>query len=179
MKETKIHAIITAIALTFAGNTFADANFYFPLEGGQEVPPVATSASGSCEVTLTGLSVNVSCTFENLTSSATLSHIHAAPAGINGGVVLDLTPSAATSGTITGNGVLSAQQAADMEAGNMYINLHNEAYPAGEIRGQILPARKQTSIPSLSRWGSITLVTLLLLVGAGLMSNRHGAGKNY
>ena len=36
-------------------------------------------------------------------------------------------------------GTLSDQQADDLEDGLFYINIHSTTFPAGEIRGQVLP----------------------------------------
>lgn len=130
------------------------------LEGGQEVPPVATGGSGTCSVKLRNLAVSVDCSFQGLTANAVASHIHSAPAGANGPVILTLSPTAATAGAITGDGVLTVQQAADLRAGKTYVNLHTSTYPAGEIRGQIV--RVATPVPSSSLWSRALGILMLL-----------------
>jgi hypothetical protein len=70
----------------------------------------------------------------------TAAHIHRAQAGINGSIVVPLTPPA------TGNpGVSSACISVDGTLGsqirgtpaNFYINVHNGAFPSEAMRGQL------------------------------------------
>ena len=89
-------------------------------------------------------------------------HIHLAPKGQNGNIVLflfPLTPAAgvnpegfSVSGTVTAADIVPAPAGspaptptfpeiiAAIRAGNAYANIHTTAFPAGEIRGQLLPA---------------------------------------
>jgi hypothetical protein len=85
------------------------------------------------------------------------SHIHLAPAGSNGGIVVWLYPSAPPAQLIPGRsqGVLAegeitsanfvnalAGQSMDvllghLRSGNAYVNVHTTQFPPGEIRGQV------------------------------------------
>ena len=109
------------------------------LSGDEEVPPVATTASGEATVTLDGAVLSVSGSYEGMT--ATVAHIHgpAAP-GVNAGVLFPLDVDAATT-SVSGEFTLTEDQLAELADGLYYVNVHSAAYPAGEIRGQIvLPA---------------------------------------
>lgn len=81
------------------------------------------------------------------------SHIHLAPAGVNGGVVVPLFTGAKPgvfSGVLAEGAITAANLGgpllgmplrsllAEMEAGNTYVNVHTTAHPGGEIRGQIM-----------------------------------------
>lgn len=136
-------ALASVVLLSLTANTRADIHVYnFVLEGSQEVPPVATPGFGNCTVTLDDVSraVNVSCNFNGLLASANNAHIHGpAPYGVNAGVILGLSFTAATSGTVTGNGILSVAHAQAVLDGLTYINVHSTQHPGGEIRGQIVP----------------------------------------
>ncbi|MDA1004155.1 MAG: CHRD domain-containing protein [Chloroflexi bacterium] len=58
-------------------------------------------------------------------------HIHKAPAGVNGGVVVPLSP---TSGCVS---VAQALIKAIMQdPGAYYVNVHNSVFPGGALRGQ-------------------------------------------
>lgn len=41
--------------------------------------------------------------------------------------------------TVPGGTKLSDDQMSNLKAGNVYINVHSEAFPPGEIRGQLSP----------------------------------------
>ncbi len=60
-------------------------------------------------------------------------HIHSAPAGQNGPVVVPLSPIA--EGCTTADKTLIRDIVKNPEL--YYVNLHNAAYPAGAIRGQL------------------------------------------
>ncbi len=137
-------AVAAAAGLALTGAAQADIITYeFMMDGLQEVPPVATPGWGECTVQLDTLSgaVTVNGTFNNLIGNVTAAHIHGAAApGVNAGVIVGLTPVGGTSGTISGNGVLTAQQIQDMINGLTYVNVHSVFRPGGEIRGQVVPA---------------------------------------
>jgi len=72
-------------------------------------------------------------------------HLHNAPVGVNGPVVINLVPLGNWS--VNGLGIrlsltnvpIGAQEA-NLFAQNLYFNLHSTAFPGGQIRGQIIPA---------------------------------------
>ncbi len=112
------------------------------LSGAQEVPPVATAGTGSAVLSVnfaTGaLSGTVS--FSGLSSVATAAHIHEGAAGVNGLIIIPLTGGIGlTSGTWTvpAGTVLTAAQLNALQAGGLYVQIHTQIFPAGEIRGQL------------------------------------------
>ena len=48
---------------------------------------------------------------------------------------------AAVSNPIKGQATLTPEQAQQMMAGEWYINVHTQANPGGEIRGQVMPPK--------------------------------------
>lgn len=130
-------------------------NFVSTLNGAQEVPPRATSATGFATGTLTGdfgsnnFVFTYEITFSDLTSELADAHIHApAPPGANASIVhfLDNRPLGSTSGTIIGDWSfddptrpLTEERAQQLLDGLAYFNLHTVNFPGGEIRGQIVP----------------------------------------
>jgi hypothetical protein len=107
------------------------------LSGSQEVPPVVTSATGGGTVTINAdMSVSANITTSGI--AVTAAHIHMAPAGQNGPVVVPFSRSGDAWVAAPGARLTEAQYAA-YKAGNLYINFHSAAYPGGEIRGQIRP----------------------------------------
>jgi len=124
------------------------------LSGAKERPtPVVTTATGSSTFeVLPGGSVRYTVAVAGLTG-ATMAHIHTAVADSAGPIVVTLFTSATPTGTVTGPlasgsfaasniqlpGVSMDSLLSLMRRGRTYVNVHTEARPAGEIRGQIEP----------------------------------------
>ena len=100
------------------------------------------AGSGSVSAVLTGSKLSISGTFEGLRSPATIAHVHKGPVrGVRGPVVFDLTVSKAsepTSGTLSGSIDLTPLQLADLEKGRLYVQLHSEKAPDGNLWGWLL-----------------------------------------
>jgi hypothetical protein len=108
------------------------------LTGAQEVPPVTTQGKGSAEVNFDPASKKLSwtVTYSGLSGPATAAHFHGpAEAGKNAGVAVPI-PNQANS-PVSGSATLTDAQAADLQAGRYYVNIHTAANPGGEIRGQV------------------------------------------
>jgi CHRD domain len=131
------------------------------LSGKQEVPVVSTQASGDFEARIeSDGSISYKMSYEGLEGGNTLfAHIHLAQKGVNGGVMTFLcgggtkpTPCPNVSGTVEGTIVaadilgLATQQVPAgafeefvraLRNGTAYVNVHTQASPGGEIRGQV------------------------------------------
>jgi hypothetical protein len=106
------------------------------LSGANEVPPVASTASGSATVTINpdrSVAVKVSVSGMN----ATASHIHEGAAGANGPVIVPFTKTGDNTFASADGAKLTESQYAAYKAGNLYVNVHSAAHPGGEIRAQI------------------------------------------
>lgn len=144
--------ILLASVATMAVVSAKNTNFTAHLNGGQEVPAVNTTAQGQATFKLNaaGTAIEYKVNVAQL-ENVKFSHLHLAPIGSNGGVVVDLSGAVAgkvngtlVEGTIKANqlkGALSGQPLsvliAQMEAGNIYVNVHTNSFPGGEIRGQV------------------------------------------
>lgn len=133
-------------------------SFVADLSGSVEVPSVETSASGKALFYLSkdGTRLEYDLMVKDL-KDVTMAHLHEAPADSNGEVVVWLYPEKPEprmiQGTTNGNlargtitaarliGPLQGKTIADLvtqiEEGNIYVNVHTEANPEGEIRGQV------------------------------------------
>lgn len=69
--------------------------------------------------------------------TATASHIHKAAVGVPGSVIFGFTPPITSPINYTSVALDSTQQA-DLNANLYYVNIHSAAFPAGEIRGQLI-----------------------------------------
>lgn len=105
--------------------------------GLQEVPAVTTTASGAGAFTLNTSTGALSGSVTVTGMTATMAHIHEGEAGVNGGVLLGLTAGADGMWSVPANTMLTAEQMGVMADGGLYTNFHSDAFPSGEIRGQI------------------------------------------
>jgi len=123
----------------------APVSFKVDLNGAQQVPPVQTAAAGTADLTYDAatrvLTWNV--TYNGLSGPATMAHLHGpAATGKNAPPVIWLREKgAAVSSPIKGQATLTPEQAQQMMAGDWYINVHTQANPNGEIRGQVTPPK--------------------------------------
>jgi hypothetical protein len=97
------------------------------------------AGSGSVTAVLNGTKLTVNGTFEGLKSPATVARLHKGQRGVRGEPLLDLTVTKATSGTISGVVDLSSQQLQDLQNSRLYVQLHSEKAPDGNLWGWLLP----------------------------------------
>jgi len=106
------------------------------LSGDQEVPPVQTSASGTGKFTIKeNMSLSGSVKTEDMQGTA--AHIHRAPPGANGGVEITLTQRGDDEWVVPSGTTLTGTQMKALSDGELYVNVHSDAYAEGEIRGQL------------------------------------------
>ncbi len=132
------------------------ARFAAGLDASQEVTdkPVDSDGFGFSNLRLrNGDTVRLFIIAVGLTGPVQGAHLHLAPAGQNGPVVVDLSDSVVNVGAVT---LVKAQVRAEdiigpladrdepfsgliaeMVGGGIYINLHTATFPGGEIRGQV------------------------------------------
>ena len=100
------------------------------------------AGSGTVSAVLTGTKLAVTGTFEGLRSPATIAQLHRSPVkGVRGPVVFDLavTKAEGTSGTLSGSLELTSILVADLEKGRLYVQLHSEKAPDGNLWGWLAP----------------------------------------
>lgn len=119
-----------------------------PLDGAQEVPPVASGASGEGTVVISADESTIWYVVEyaDLSGAPAAAHIHAGAAGENGGVILPLDAGTnpmvgtLTAADFTPSGAITtfAEAIDALQTGGAYFNVHTGANPGGEIRGQVV-----------------------------------------
>lgn len=119
--------------LLMPGETLYSAS----LEGGNEVPPTTTTATGAAQFVLApnGTSLTYEAVYVGLVASS--AHIHIGAAGVNGAVVYPLTLTATGTGS-KGLVTINATDVLNLNTVGYYANAHTVANPAGEIRGQVI-----------------------------------------
>ena len=111
------------------------------LTGAAEAPgPGDPDGSGTAFLTLNSGQEQLcfQLTVANINLPATGAHMHAAPAGVPGPVVVPLTPpdaSGSSSGCVTVDAELL--KAIQKDPAAYYVNVHNADFPAGAVRGQL------------------------------------------
>lgn len=138
-------AVLLGVAgvLALAASAGADADptqfsYHAGMSGAQEVPgPGDPDGSGQADITVDTVAGQICFELEvrNIAPAAA-AHIHEAPRGTAGGIVVTLTPptTGSSSGCVTD--AAQAQAIADNPAG-YYVNVHNAGFPNGAVRGQL------------------------------------------
>ena len=131
-------AALSAVLLTGAP-AFAEMMAYkAELKSASEVPANDAKGTGMVEANYDSASKKLSWTLTHagLTGPATAAHFHgpAAP-GANAPPVVPVTGDLAS--PEKGEAVLTDAQAADLQTGKWYFNVHTAAHPGGELRGQL------------------------------------------
>jgi hypothetical protein len=133
----------------------AKDTFKARLTGDQEVPPVVTDTTGQAKIQINKAQSEGEFTLTvNDGVRVQQAHLHCAPAGVNGPIVVFLAGLHAAGLNVDGKwvsnaaftdtsiinpacGATVADLAESMRAGNVYVNVHTVAHPAGEVRGQV------------------------------------------
>ena len=100
------------------------------------------AGTGSVTAVLTGTKLSITGSFDGLRSPATIAQLHKGPVkGMRGPTIFDLavTRTEPASGTLSGAIDLTPLQVADLEKGRLYIQLHSEKAPDGNLWGWLLP----------------------------------------
>ena len=159
--------LVAGVMLSVIGVTVAvSENFRTHLSGDEEVPVRLTNAQGQATFKLSddGKELSYKLIVANI-DNVVQAHIHLAPPGVNGDIVVFLyglvpagggrTDGVLAEGTITADDLINVLKdqplsvlMAEIEAGNAYVNVHTNDgvappntgpgdFPGGEIRGQI------------------------------------------
>lgn len=169
------HAFGILLGLGAISTSLSAQTWMANLSGSAEVPPNASPATGFALFTLVGNTLTINGSFSGLTGNTTASHLHCCtavpltgnaavatttpsfigfPLGVTGGsfnIVLDLTSSASYNPVfVTANGgSLATAQAtllSGINSGQVYLNIHTQAFPGGEIRGFVTTVPEPSSV---------------------------------
>ena len=108
--------------------------------GAQEVPANNSTGSAKGMVVYDPLTRGTQARLVVSGMNANAAHIHMAPAGSNGPIAVELPADPASPGSwiSAADLKLTAEQALALLSDGMYFNAHSVAFPAGEVRGQIV-----------------------------------------
>ena len=125
----------------------ATEHFHAVLLGASEVPPTGVAGAGTLDATLDpdSRTLTYTLTWSGLTGTATMAHFHGpARPGVSAGVQVpiraksDPGANAALTSPVNAQAILTADQVAQLEHGDWYVNVHSAQFPKGELRGQVL-----------------------------------------
>jgi hypothetical protein len=91
---------------------------------------------GHATARLAGSRLTIEGTFEGMQSPATVGHIHmGAKMGVRGNPILDVTVAKSPAGALSGTYDLTPAQVEALKAGRLYIQIHAEKAPDGNLWG--------------------------------------------
>ena len=131
--DAKRALIVLAAVVFAAAPAAAETIFEATLDSGQLVPPGDSTAYGAAVIVLNDAQTEAYYTvaFAGLDFPQTAAHFHHAPPGENGPPILTLE----LGSPLAGVWMLTPEDADALLAHEVYVNIHTEGYPSGEIRG--------------------------------------------
>ena len=141
----RLLVVIGAALLVSAGAAWGQLGAPFsgtlePVEGSD-----GATGTGFLYSVLEGPKLMVNGTFDGMSSSATVAHLHRSTKGPEepggptpGPVLFDIDVSADTDGTLNGSWWITEEQAEELREGWYYVQVHSEANPAGALRGYLV-----------------------------------------
>lgn len=144
------------IVPALAGATPAAATemvFEAIMSGALHVPPTSSPAGGFVRLVLNAERTQVAFTIEcwDLVSPEFASHVHNARPGVYGPMLFELPLGPHKSGVWP----VGEYEVEELLAGRIYINVHTDAFPLGEIRGNPAPVLVGADAGS---WGLVKAV---------------------
>ena len=159
-------AVAAALLISATPSSAQVVNMIATLSGGEEttatpgVLGILTGAVGTATVAVDATNEEIAVTLKlfNFATGTTAGHIHVAPRGVAGPVVINFPIPAGRTGDLPLTfrlgassfvarpeiGILTMADAIQaIVGGSAYVNIHTSEFPAGEIRGQltVVPAR--------------------------------------
>ena len=137
--QAPLFARVALIAgLSAAGMTAQSADIAVKLTGDQEVPAVASAATGVGTIVIKS-DKSVSGSIKTAGIDGTVAHIHLGEPGKNGPPIITLTKAADNTWSVPAGAQLTDDQYKSFKDGNLYVNVHSAEHKGGEIRTQLKP----------------------------------------
>jgi hypothetical protein len=111
--------------------------FKATLNGASEVPANASTFTGNATLTYNTNTKIFTVTVNHTVTTPSNGHIHQGAAGISGPVIFPFASPWTSPITYT-SPALDATQEGILNSNGYYVNIHTAAFPAGEIRGQLI-----------------------------------------
>ena len=115
---------------------------------------------GQVRATLDGNRLTVTGTYQGMSSPATAAHLHFGTPGRPGPLAQPLEVTTSPEGEVTGTAELTDQQVDALQAQSLYVQIHSEDNPAGELRGWIFSTETFGEVAANIESESITVANL-------------------
>ena len=115
---------------------------------------------GQVRATLDGNRLTVTGTYQGMSSPATAAHLHFGTPGRPGPLAQPLEVTTSPEGEVTGTAELTDQQVDALQAQSLYVQIHSEDNPAGELRGWIFSTDTFGEVAANMESESITVANL-------------------
>jgi hypothetical protein len=131
-----------SLALTFLGATSASASASaesaIPLNGEQEAVAADADGHGFFSYEIDGTTFCWTLEWADI-DTAFAAHVHRAPREVAGPIVIPLSVGDGSGSPVEGCTEITSELASEITADPkaFYVNVHNPAFPAGAIRGQL------------------------------------------
>ena len=153
----KLQAVLMTTLFSISAPAWADEVFKAKLSGDQEVPPVVTDTAASFRLEFNQVDAKAEIRLSVIDGvRIRQAHLHCAPVGVNGPIVVFLAGDNAAGYDVDGKWISNAtltdtsisnptcgatltDLVASIRAGNVYVNVHSVEHPGGVVRGQVIP----------------------------------------
>ena len=143
-RHSALALLLGMLTVIVSASAFSQANMGNSLRGRLSPMPVTPqtvrtiTGEGEVRAVLNGTTLTVSGNYTGMSSAATMAHIHQGPKAIPGPVVLRLDIAGANAGTISGTLTLTPELIEALHAESLYVQIHSETNPEGELRGWLM-----------------------------------------
>ncbi len=139
--QSLVKAMIVGLILTWSSILAQDNQFdarlsTVPIDARNRVQ---ITGQGSASAVLDGSELTIAGSFGGLQGAASAAYLHESPVtGVRGPAILDIDVSGGVEGSISATLELTPEQVAALRDGRLYIQVHSEAAPDGNLWGWLL-----------------------------------------
>lgn len=139
--QSLVKAMIVGLILTWSSILAQDNQFdarlsTVPIDARNRVQ---ITGQGSATAVLDGSELTIAGSFGGLQGAASAAYLHESPVtGVRGPAILDIDVSGGVEGSISATLELTPEQVAALRDGRLYIQVHSEAAPDGNLWGWLL-----------------------------------------
>jgi hypothetical protein len=147
MQRKTVAILVSAVFLGIMAPAMAQSVYHVPLFGGQVVPPVETESEGGCVGVFSDVNDTLTLICEHDVGDATAAHVHEAIQGENGPVKFTFDD---VESPFKGSWNMTPDDVMALKSGGLYVQIHSQTNPPGELRGQLGAPTDRSNVFPLS-----------------------------